>query len=240
MKAAAGLVALLLAPGLVAAETVDELLARHYAARGGLEKIKSVQTVRLSGRMVLGPGQEAPFVMELKRPRKMRMDVTLEGATVSQAFDGTKGWGLFPGGGPEEMPPERAKEAEAQSDMDGPLVDYKAKGNTVELLGRESFQGAEAHKLKVRLANGDVRTIWLDGRTLLEAGADVRRTAPEGEQVFETRLSDYRPVDGLMVAHRFVANPRGAPEEHGLIVQKVELNPTIEDARFAMPVQAKQ
>jgi hypothetical protein len=217
---------------------VDELLARHYAARGGLDKIKAVQTVRLTGRMVLGPGQEAPFVMELKRPRKMRMDVTMEGATVSQAFDGTRGWGLFPGEGPQEMPPRMARDAEVQSDMDGPLVDYKAKGHTVELLGRDTFQGAEAHKLKVTLHNGEVRTVWLDARTLLEAGADARRAAPEGEKVFETRLSDYRPVDGLMVAHRFVANPRGAPEEHGLIIQTVEVNPAIDDARFAMPAAA--
>lgn len=239
MRAAAGLVALLLAPALVSAETVDELLARHYAARGGLDKIKSVQTVRLRGRMTVGPKEEAPFVLELKRPRKMRLDVTLEGTTVSQAFDGAKGWGQFPGGGPQEMPPAMAREAEAQSDMDGPLVDYKAKGNTVELLGREAFQGAEAFKLKVTLSNGDVRTIWLDARTLLEAGADARRTGPEGEQVFETRLSDYRPVEGLMVAHRFAANPRGAPEEQGLVVEKVELNPVIDDARFAMPAATR-
>jgi hypothetical protein len=240
LRIAAGLLALLLAPGLVAAETVDELLARHYAARGGLEKIKSVQTVRLTGRMILGPGQEAPFVMELKRPRKMRTDVTLEDTTVSQAFDGTKGWGLFPGRGPEEMPAQLAKEAEAQSDMDGPLVDYKAKGHTVELLGREPFEGGEAHKLKVTLASGDVRTLWLDARTLLESGADARRSAPEGEQVFQTRLSDYRAVDGLMVAHRFAAHVRGGPEEQGLVVEKVELNAPIDDARFAMPPRAKR
>jgi hypothetical protein len=139
------------------------------------------------------------------------------------------------------MPAEAAREAELQADMDGPLVDYKAKGHAVALLGRVPFQGGEAYKLQVTLANGESRTMWLDAKTLLEAGTEARRQGPDGtEQVFETRLSDYRPVDGLMVAHRFSASPRGAPQEQGLTVDGVELNAPIDDARFAMPPAGKR
>ncbi len=141
----AGLALAALAAAPASAQTVDEILAKNAAARGGLDKIKAVQTMRLTGTMTVGPGMEAPFVMEQKRPNLMRMEFTLQGMTGIQAFDGKVGWQLMPFSGrkdPEPMAEDALKQAQEQADFDGPLIDAKAKGNTVELVARRRWRAA--------------------------------------------------------------------------------------------------
>src|SRR5262245_66530310 len=128
----AGLVIAPLSLAQNAAPTVDEVVAKHLAARGGVERLKAIQTVRMTGLMDVVPGLTAPFVLEMKRQSKMRLDMTVQGVTGSQAFDGSSGWVLMPFTGmskPDVMTADAVQEAKAQADFDGPLVDYKAKGN---------------------------------------------------------------------------------------------------------------
>src|SRR5574340_54127 len=136
-----GLLALLASSVLtasVAAQTADELIARSVEARGGLEKLKAVSTLRLSGKMTMG-AREAALVVELKRPANIRSEANFEGAPAVQAYDGKNAWGIPPGSSkPEPMPAEMTKEmAERADQIDGPLVDYPAKGSQVVLVGRE-------------------------------------------------------------------------------------------------------
>ena len=170
-KAILALVAVMTLAAPAAAQTVDEIVAKNVEALGGMEKIKAVKTLRMTGKMTVGPGIEAPIVLELKRPNAMRLDITIQGMIGSQAFDGTTGWTLMPFQGskvPQQMAADELKLAEEQAEMDGPLVDYKAKGNTVELLGKEKVEGADAYKLKVTLKNGAVRTIYIDAEHFLQ------------------------------------------------------------------------
>jgi len=83
----------------VSAQTVDEIIAKNLQAKGGLQKLKAVQTARMAGTMTVGPGMEAPFVIEFKRPNQMRLDFTLQGMTGTQAYDGKTGWMLMPSAG---------------------------------------------------------------------------------------------------------------------------------------------
>ena len=136
------------------AQTIDDIIARNLKARGGLENIKAVQTLRTTGTMTLGPGIEVPVVIEQKRPNMMRMDVTLQGVTIVQAYDGKTGWQINPMQGrtnPEPLPEEALRQMDLQADVDGsPLVDYKAKGSTAELIGKDKVEGADAYKIQVR------------------------------------------------------------------------------------------
>jgi hypothetical protein len=194
----------------------------------------------MSGRMMLGPGQEAPLVIELKRPRKVRIEITVQGMTMIQAYDGATGWAVIPFQGkkdPEPMGPEEARQAEEQADFDGPLVDWRQKGHKVELLGKEKVAEGEAFKLKVTLKGGDVRYFFVDASSFLEIRAEGQRTAEGSEVQFENTLSDYRAVGGLMVAHTVEMGPKGSPEKSRLTLDKVELNPVIDDARFKMPAR---
>lgn len=226
-----------------AAPTVDQVIAKNMEARGGLDKIKAVQSMRMSGKMMMGPGMEAPMVIEMKRPANMRIEFTFQGMTGVQAYDGKSGWSLEPFGGkkdPEPMSTEDLKEAEEQSDMDGPLVDYKSKGNKVELVGKEKVEGSDAYKLKITLKSGDIRYLYLDADSYLEIKGESKRTIRGSEAEIETTIGDYKEVEGLLIPFNFQAGAKGSDQKQNIVIEKVELNPTIDVARFKMPAAAKQ
>lgn len=230
--------AAILAAAPAAAQTADEIIAKNLAAKGGLEKLRAVKTIRMTGKMTVGPGIEAPIVLEIKRPNSMRMDFTIQGMVGSQAYDGASGWSLMPFGGskvPQQMTAEEATLAEEQADIDGPLIDYKAKGNTVELLGKENVEGADAYKLKVTLKNGVVRTMYIDAEHFLEIKEESKRTIRGTEMEMETIVGDYKEVDGLMLPHSVDAGAKGSPQRQKLVIEKIEINVPIDDARFKMP-----
>jgi len=228
---------LLLAP-VVQAQTVDELLAKHYAAQGGLDKLKAINTTRVTGTLGVGPGMEAPFTMERKRPGKSRMEFSLQGMTGIRAFDGAKTWSVMPFMGkkdPEVGSDEENKNAQDDADFDGTLVDWKAKGHTVELVGKESVEGADAYKLKVTKKNGKIEYHYLDAETYLlvktEGKANVRGT----EMDVETTFSDYKDVDGMMQPFSVEQGAKGMPQKQKMTFTKIEMNVPMDDSRFAFP-----
>ncbi len=230
----------LLAP-IASAQTVDELLAKHIEAKGGRTKIKAVQTMRTTGKMVLPQGIEMPVVMVQKRPKSFRMEFSLQGMTGIQAYDGKTAWMTMPFMGkkdPETMGAEESKMVEEQADFDGPLMDYKEKGNTVELVGKEQVEGADAHKLKVTLKNGEVRYIYLDAETYLEIRTDAKRTIRGTEVESESYMGDYKEVEGLMMPFAVESGAKGSPQRQKIVIEKVELNPTLPDSLFLMPAAA--
>ena len=238
-KILAGLALAALVAVPASAQTLDEVLAKNFKAKGGLDKLKAVQTTRVSGTITIGPGIEAPFVLEQKRPSMMRMEVVVQGMTIVQAYDGKVGWQINPMGGrkdPEPMSEDDLKQAQEQADMDGPLMDYKAKGNTVELLGKEKVEGSDAFKVRATLKNGDVRDFFIDADSFLEIRTEskskVRGTDVEGE----SSIGDYKEVSGLMIPFAIEMGQKGAPQRQKLVVSKVEVNVPIDDARFKMPV----
>jgi outer membrane lipoprotein-sorting protein len=222
------------------AQTADEIVARHIVARGGLEKLQSLQSIRMTGKMSMGPGMEVPCVLEMKRPNMMRLDMTVQGTTGTQAFDGTDGWVVMPFAGiaePDRMPADVAKEALTQADFDGPLVDYKTKGHRVELLGKQAVDDRQAWTLEVTLKGGGTRRIYVDADSYLEIGSagarNIRGTSVEAE----TRLGDYRPTNGIMFPHTMETGLKGQPQREKMTIDKVELNVSIDDTRFRMPTR---
>jgi outer membrane lipoprotein-sorting protein len=228
-----------LGAGLASAETAEELVSKNIQARGGLEKIKSIQSMRMTGTMRLGD-EKLPTTLELKRPGKSRWEFTLEGQTAIQAYDGKTAWMVMPFEGqtePRIMTDQEAKDVEMQSDIDGPFVDSAGKGVTIELVGRETIEGGiETWKLLVRRKGGESREIYLDAKTYLQVLAVTRRTGGgEGPTEIRSRISDYRNVGGVMLPHSFVASASGVPQTQALEFSKIELNVPIDDSRFAMP-----
>jgi len=232
---------LVLAAPAATAQTVDELIEKNIKAHGGLEKLKNVKTTRMTGKMTMGQ-MEAPFVIEQKRPNMTRMEFTVQGMTGVQAYDGKNGWMVMPFAGkkdPEPMSADALKMAEDQADFDGPLLDYKTKGNTVELAGKENVEGTEAYKLKVTKKTGDVTYLYLDAETFLEIRSEGKRKIQGNEVEAETSIGDYKEVNGLMVAHSFESGAKGMPQKRKLTVDKVEFNVAVDEARFKMPEAKK-
>lgn len=224
------------------AQTVDELIAKNVEARGGMDKLKSVQTLRLTGRMTMGPGLEAPIVLTLKRPSSMRMDLTFQGMTAVQAYDGKNGWQIMPFQGrtePEPLSPEDLKEAAQEADIDGPLVDYAAKGHKVELIGKEPVEGSDAWKLKVTLKDGDIRYVYLDADYFLQVKSEGKRMVRGSELETDTLFGDFKEVDGLVFPHSIDSGAKGHPERQKIAVEKIEINVPVDDASFQMPQAPK-
>jgi len=172
----------------------------------------------------------------------MRMEFTLQGMTGVQAYDGKTAWAVMPFMGkkdPEAMPAEQAQQLDEQADIDGPLVDYKEKGNKVELAGKEQVEGADAYKLKVTLKNGQTRTIYLDAETGLEVKIEAKRTMRGSEVDGESFLSDYKEVNGLMMAFTMENGAKGQSMRQKMVIDSVETNVNLPDSLFAMPAGTK-
>lgn len=223
---------------VVRAQTVDEIIAKHFEAQGGVEKLKKVQSWRLTGKMGVGPGMEAPFTMEKKRPSFSRLEFTFSGMTGIQVFDGKGGWSVMPFMGkkdPEPMSDEDVKQAEDQADFDGPLMDWKAKGHTLELVGKESVEGADAYKLKLTKKNGQVEYYYLDTETYLTVKQEAKRNMRGTEVEGEAYMSDYKEVAGLMVPFSVTNGMKGSDRKQVMTFDKIEVDVPIDDARFVMP-----
>jgi len=131
---------LFLLPGLAAGQTVDQVLAKVIVARGGAAKLRAVRAERVNGKISFGD-VSGPFVVELKRPLKMHMQLTIQNQTMVRVYDGkAQGWANNPFAGkknPDAMSEEELKNITEEADFDGPLVDHKSKGNQVELAGKD-------------------------------------------------------------------------------------------------------
>ena len=232
------LVTCLVAPATTAAD-LDEILAMNYEARGGLEAIKSIQSLRMTGKTLAMGQVEAPILIEMKRLNKMRIEFTVQGMTGVQGYDGETAWMIMPFMGkpdPEPMPDAQAKELVDQADMDGILVDWQEKGHTVELLGTEDVEGTETYKLKVTRASGDEVFVYLDSEYGIEIMQSATRTVPGqgAEMEFVTYFSDYKEVAGVMMPHSMETRV-GEQSLSNITVSEIEVNVDIPDDRFTMP-----
>jgi len=234
--AAAAFAVCLPVPGY--AETVDELVARNVAARGGAEAWRAVTSLKLTGKMDVGQGMTVPYVLEQKRPDKMRLEFVFDGTSTIQCYDGNAGWKLVPFRGrtnPEPLTGEEQREAADSADLYGLLFDYAARGHVVEILGQEPVEGRDAFKLKVTLPGGSVRWVYLDTETGLEVKLEALHTIAGRERRIETYYHDWQPKQGLLIARRQETRTEGSKESHLLTVETIRINPPIDDSRFALP-----
>jgi outer membrane lipoprotein-sorting protein len=224
------LVAALAAPA--AAQTVDEVVAKNIAAKGGLERIHAVQSMRQTGKLTL-QGMETTLVIVGKRPNLIRQEMIVGGQTNVNAFDGTTAWQMMPVMGmtaPVVVTGPMANSIKEQSDFDGPLIDYKTKGYKLELVGTETMGDRKVYHLKLTNSTQQVQQIYIDTETNLER--KMVSDSPFGP--LEQELSDFRDVEGVKVPFsvRTVAN---GVEQMKIVVQKVEINPVLDDSIFKMP-----
>lgn len=216
--------------------TVDEVIAKNIDARGGLEKMKAVKTVKMTAK-IMNHGMEVPGTMELKRPNMIRMEFTIQGQNIVQAFDGENGWMIMPLMGvkdPQKMTEDDVKEVKEQADFDGPLVDYKEKGNTVELMGKEDVEGTSAYKIKVTLKSGDVRYIFVDADSFLELKTTAMIKREGNEMQIDSYSGDYKEVNGLMLPFSIETKMKDQTISQ-ITVDNVEMGVDLDDAMFKMP-----
>ncbi len=220
------------------AQTADELVAKNIQAHGGMDKIKAIKSLRVTGSFDSG-GFKATVGNESKRPNMLRETFTVQGMTQIQAYDGAKAWQISPFGGkkdPELLGEDESRGLVEAADFDGPLVDYAAKGNTVEYLGHDEVDGDDALKLKVTLKNGDIFYYYLDPETSLEILIERQRFIRGSVRESITSLGSYKPVNGVMYAFSIESGSKNNPDARAKItLQKIEANVPIDDKSFQMP-----
>ena len=232
------LVFLLLSPSASLTQTVDEVIAKNIQAHGGMEKLKALQSIRITGKFTRGSFR-ATFLQENKRPDKVREELLIQGLAQIQSYDGKTGWQISPFGGrkdPELMSQDDVKSLQIDADIDGPMVNYKEKGHKAELVGHDSVEGTDCYKVKLTLKNGDVRYYFLDADSFLEIKIENQSNI-RGAVVFtENYYGDYEQVNGLYFPFAFESGQKGSQERSKFTVEKLEVNVPLADSLFTMPV----
>ncbi|HEV3408968.1 MAG TPA: hypothetical protein VG095_01640 [Chthoniobacterales bacterium] len=253
MKLRLTLLVVLLVGGLVARlthaqetkqMTVDQLVAKNVEAKGGAEALRALQSLKLTGKMLVNEGKmEFGFAQTKKRPGAVRNEFSLQGMTAVQAFDGQEGWKISPFQGrkdPEKMSADDLKSLIEDAEVDGPLVNWKEKGSQVEYLGTEDVDGTQAHKLKVTRKNGDVNYVYLDPDAFLEIRILSQRQEHGNQVEIETDLSDYEKVNGVYVPFSIEAGPKGVADKQKIMIDKAEANVPLDDSTFKFPATASK
>ena len=218
-----------------------DIVAKNVAAKGGLQAWRAVKTMSLSGKLGAGGNQRAtlqvptitrkdgqpllpsrpaeevylPFLMELARPRKMRFELQFSGQTALQIYDGVNGWKLRPYLNRrvvENFTEDEMKISATQAELDGPMVDYAAKGTKVELAGMEKVEDHDTYKIKMTMKDGRALHVWIDAESFLEAKIEGQPRRMDGtDHPVELYFRDYRQLDGLQVP--FILETRVLPVE---------------------------
>lgn len=231
--------ALALLPLAAGAQTVDEIIAKNIQARGGLEELKSVKSIRATAESSTGSFR-GKVIRDTKRPDKVREEFVLQGMAQVRAYDGKEGWQINPFGGrrdAELLSPDDMKDLVVDADIDGPLVDYKEKGSKAELMGHDSVEGTDCYKIKLTLKNGDVRTYYLDTDSYMELKLETQTMIRGALQESETFYGDYDQVDGIYYPFALERGRKGDPVREKITVEKVDLNVPLDDSLFKMPAK---
>ena len=222
-----------------AAQTADEIVNKALAARGGVEKIKAVQAQRITGTISFGVGAEGPFMVELKRPGKMHMEMTIGDQLLVRSYDGkSAGWTINPFAESKDVQPmagDDLKNISDESDFDGPLVDYKAKGNQIEFAGKEDVEGKPSYRIKLTNKNSDVRYYIFDASSYQLLKWEGTRKADDKEYPVESFFRDYRDVKGIKFAFEIDSDSPGTEQNQKIVVEKLEVDPQIDESHFGKP-----
>jgi hypothetical protein len=243
--------------------SVAQIVEKNATARGGLERWRTLQTLEMKGKMQAGgnkrptipvPGTkvghevrvprppeqaELPFLMELHRGRKQRLEIQFNGQTAVQVYDGSQGWKVRPFLNRHEVEkytPDELKAAAQQSDIDGFLIDYAAKGSKVDLAGVDQVEGRNAYRLNVTDKNGYSRHVWVDAENFLESKVEGTPRRLDGKyHPTAIYLRNYRSVNGLMMPYLMETTVEGVRDTEKIQIEEIVSNPKLDDSRFAMP-----
>jgi hypothetical protein len=225
-------------------QTAEELVDKNIQAKGGMEKIKAIHSVHMTGKLTGGGGFTATVTQDGMRPNLVRETFSLQGMTGVQAYDGTVGWQIQPFGGhkdPELMGEDDLRDLLRDADFDGPLVDYREKGNTVEYLGHDVVDGDDALRLKVTLKNGDILYYYLDPDTYLEIRKEIQEFIRGSIKEKVVDLGSYKPVAGVMYPFSIASGPKNRPNAaQTTTLEKIDVNVPLAKSEFELPASLKQ
>lgn len=222
--------------------TASQIVEKNVAARGGLEAWRKIQSMAWAGHIesTNAPAPRPSFVLEMKRPNKTRFEIKAQSQTSVRMYDGTNGWKVHPAshGNPEVQPysPDELRFARDGLGIDGPLMDYQAKGIAVALDGVDEIDGRKAYRLSVKLPSGNSHHVWVDAKTFLDVKYDrVSRNKFGQSSTVSVFYRNYKTIEGLQIPLLIESGVDTAKATEKLVIDKVSLNPPLADRMFAKP-----
>lgn len=227
--------------GALHAQTAEELVDKNLKAKGGVEKLKAVEGMRVTGRVMLpAAGTEFPVTIMTKPPNRFYQQSIIQGQKIQMGFDGDKAWMVNPMYGAttaQEIKGQQLEALKSGIDIVGPLVNYKEKGTVIEAAGTDTVDGRPVHKLKILPKTGPTVFLFLDDETGLEAKSVIEVAAGGAEQpatTLEVLFSNYKTEGGITMPHTIEQKLNGQAMQ--IMIDKVEVSPQIDDAIFRMPM----
>lgn len=224
------------------AQSLEEIISKSITASGGADKLAKLQSYKVEGKLALGQGMEAPFSVEAIQAKGARFEMTFQGMTMVQCIQGDNGWGIMPFQGKkdaEPMTPDQVRGMVDQMDIQGLLFDYTKKGHKVDFVGKEDLEGTEVYKLKVTKQNGDLVYKYIDAETFLELKNSTTIKMNDAETKNDMLASNYKQVEGYTLPFSLINRNTiaGQSFDQTMTIEKITINPVIDEARFVMPVK---
>lgn len=228
----------------VRAQSAEEIVARNVTALGGKEKLQSIHSVYLEGVAVMQNGGEIDSKNWRVQGKVYRQEISLPMGNVVVIVTPTQGWSSNPrdGGTFKAMSEEQVKNLQPQLEAAGPLADYAAKGDKVELLGKDTVNGNECYKIKLSFPSGQYITYSIDTKTyyvlretrkgggMMGGGGGGGRRPGDGE--FNIDFSDYQKTpDGYIFPFTIIASGFGAKTS----IEKLEVNKVTDEEALSKP-----
>lgn len=222
--------------------TAPQIIEKNAAARGGLEAWRKIQTMVWIGHIesMNSSAPNLPYLLELKRPNKTRFEIKAQNQTSVRIYDGANGWKLRPGrNGQPELRPYTSNELTFARDaqgIDGPLMDYQARGVSITLDGIDEIEEHKAYRLNITLPSGASQHVWIDAQSFLEIKSDREaRNAIGMSGTVSVLYRNYQTVDGLQIPLMIESGSETIKVMDKMVIEKIILNPPLDDQVFAKP-----
>jgi len=211
------------------AQTAEEIVTKHIEAIGGAAAWKKVNSLYYEGKITV-QGTEVNVTLTALNGKGARQNISVMGMTGYQIVTPTAGWNFMPFQGQttaEAMTADQLKESADDLDVQGKLIDYKSKGNTVEYLGKDDVEGTECFKLKITTKAGNVETAFIDPKSYYVVRSVVKKTANGQQSDVQTDLSNYQKLpEGIVVPFSIKLS------EGELVISKAEVNKQVDESTF--------
>lgn len=220
------------------AQTADEIVAKHIEAMGGAEKWKAVKSMQMNNKFSV-QGMDIESKTTIVAGKSLRTDVSVMGQDIITAVDGEAGWMQRPAmmggtGEPEDMPGALVKETLKQTNLGGSLLNYKEKGSTIELVGKEKLDGADVYHLKLTEKNGEITNLFVSASTYYTLKSAGKRNVQGQDIDAEVNFSNFKQIDGLTFPFSMeTPSPMGGTMT--IETDSIKLNPTIDETIFKKP-----
>ena len=226
-------------------QSVDEIIDNYFENTGGIDQWKKLKGVKMSAKLSQ-QGMEIPIeIIQMQGGKQMQI-INFQGQSIkAQVFDGEVSWGInMMSQKPEKSDQETTDNLKLDNnDFPDSFMDYKSKGYTAELIGKETVDGTETFKVKLtkepKTVDGkkedDITFYFFDTENYVPIAIQTEvREGPGKGMIMEITMSDYQEVEGLYFPFSQTQGIKDQPSIP-LIIDSIELNPTIEEKEFKFP-----